>query len=97
MGHGALVLSVRVASRREAVGAASRREVLGTCTERSRSIGYSFCPPCPPLPSTDAINRVSPDSPLPKCTHCVREHSTSTAEFLLHHSTQPQQCHITAC
>ena len=29
MGHGALVLSVRVASRREVVGAASRREVLG--------------------------------------------------------------------
>ena len=29
IGHWALVLSVRVASRREAVGAASRREVLG--------------------------------------------------------------------
>ena len=29
MGHGALVLSVRVASRREVVGVASRREVLG--------------------------------------------------------------------
>jgi hypothetical protein len=29
MGHWALVLSVRVASRREVVGAASRREVLG--------------------------------------------------------------------
>ena len=29
IGHWALVLSVRVASRREAVGVASRREVLG--------------------------------------------------------------------
>ena len=43
MGHEALVLSVRVASRREAVGVASRREVLG--------IGYSLSPVLSPQPS----------------------------------------------
>jgi len=43
IGHWALVLSVRVASRREAVGAASRREVLG--------IGSPYLPYLPHLPT----------------------------------------------
>ena len=34
IGHRALVLSVRVASRREVVGVASRREVVGVASRR---------------------------------------------------------------
>ena len=76
IGHWALVLSVRVASRREVVGVASRREVVGVASRREvvgvasrrEVLGIGKILPC----------LLTPHSPLLKYYGRSRSKSSST-------------------
>ena len=69
IGHWALVLSVRVASRREVVGVASRREVLGI---GHWALGIGYFPLLSRLPTPDS-RLPTPHSPHLKRRSARRE------------------------